>query len=414
MSSQGKAHTHLSSVTATAPVNDPHSTAPSASIGLASVHHTQTSAHNSSQSKGLDMKYLIRALVKYNASDLHLKPGRPPLFRINGKMIPAKMAELSEDQVRHIVYSVLADRQKGELEHRRQVDLSFRVEDIGRFRCNAYFQKGQVSAAIRMVPLTVPRLDELRIPDVLKELCERHRGLILITGSTGSGKSTTMAATVNHINETSYVHVLSIEDPIEFLYRDMKATITQREVGSDVQSFHDGLIGGLRQDPDVIMIGELRDRDMIQTALTAAETGHLVLSTLHTNDAKSTLDRIIDVFPADAKNQVRMQLASSLVAVISQQLIPRADGTGRVVACEIMVKSPAIEGYILRGELDRISETIAASRSYYKMQTMNQALERLVASGQITAEEALRCSNNPDDLKLLLTGVTREQGYGSK
>lgn len=376
--------------------------------GQLSIHNPSTAA-----AKTIDMKYLIRALVKYNASDLHLKAGRPPLFRINGKMVPAKMAELTEDEVQHIVFSVLNDRQKSDLDHKRQIDLSFRVDDIGRFRCNAYFQKGHVSAAIRMVPLTVPRLDDLHVPNVIKELCERNRGLILVTGATGSGKSTTLAGMINYINETSYVHVLSIEDPIEFLYRDMKSTITQREVGSDVHTLHEGLVAGLRQDPDVIMIGEIRDRDMIENALTASETGHLVLSTLHTNDAKSTIDRIIDVFPADAKNQVRIQLASCLVAVISQQLVPRADGSGRVVACEIMVKSPAIESYILKGELERIPETIAASGSYYKMQTMNQALQRLVASGTVTVEEALRCSNNPDDLQLLLSGVTREQGYGA-
>ena len=361
--------------------------------------------------KTVDMKYLIRALVKYNASDLHLKGGRPPLFRINGKVIPAKMPDLTEDQVQHIVFSVLTDRQKNELDQKRQIDLSFRVGDFGRFRCNAYYQKGHVSCAIRMVPLTVPRLDDLQVPSVLKELCQRPRGLILVTGATGSGKSTTLAGMINYINETSHVHVLAIEDPIEFIYRDMKATITQREVGSDVHTLNEGLIGGLRQDPDVIMIGELRDRDMIQTALTAAETGHLVISTLHTNDARSTIDRILDVFPADAKNQVRIQLASTLVAVISQQLVSRTDGSGRVVACEVMVKSPAIESHILKGDMDRIPETIASSGSYYKMQTMNQALEKLVQARAITADEALKCSNNPDDLKLLLTGVTREQGY---
>lgn len=362
--------------------------------------------------RSVDMKYLIRALVKYNASDLHLKAGRPPLFRINGKMIPAKMQELTGDEVRAIVFSVLTDRQKLQLDERRQIDLSFRVGDLGRFRCNAFFQKGAVSAAIRMVPLTVPRLDDLGVPNVIKDLARRPRGLLLVTGATGSGKSTTLAGIVNYINESSHVHVLALEDPIEFVYRDMKASITQREVGSDVHSLHEGLIGGLRQDPDVIMIGELRDREMIQTALTAAETGHLVISTLHTNDAKSTIDRILDVFPADAKNQVRIQLASSLVGVVSQQLIARADGNGQVVACEIMVKSPAIESFIMKSELDRIPETIANSVNYYKMQSMNQALEKLVLASVITADEALRCSNNPDDLKLLLAGVTREQGYG--
>jgi twitching motility protein PilT len=358
-----------------------------------------------------DLRYLVRALVKYNASDLHLKGGRPPLYRINGKLIPAKMNELTDEQVQWIIYGVLGSRQKAMLEERRQIDLSFQVADLGRFRCNVYFQKGAVSAAIRMVPLAVPRLDDLGIPQVVKEICRRPRGLVLVTGATGSGKSTTLAGMINYINETSYAHVLAIEDPIEFVYRDMRSVITQREVGSDVHSLQEGLVGGLRQDPDVIMIGELRDREMIQTAITAAETGHLVISTLHTNDAKSTIDRILDVFPAEAKNQVRIQLASSLSAVISQQLVARADGSGRVVACEVMVKSPAIESYILRNQLEAIPEAIAGSNNYYKMQTMNQALQRLVVSGAITADEALSCSSNPDDLKLLLAGISREQGY---
>jgi twitching motility protein PilT len=262
-----------------------------------------------------------------------------------------------------------------------------------------------------MVPFAIPRLDDLGIPQVLKELSRRPRGLILVTGATGSGKSTTLAGMINHINETSYVHVLAIEDPIEFVYRDMRAVITQREIGSDVRTFQDGLVGGLRQDPDVIMIGELRDREMIQTALTAAETGHLVIATLHTNDAKSTIDRILDVFPSDAKNQVRIQLASSLMAVLSQQLVARADGSGRVVACEVMVKSPAIESYILKNQLEHIPQAIAASNDYYKMQSMNQALQRLVLAGAITAEEALSSTAYPDDLKLLLAGISREQGY---
>ncbi|MGK5084896.1 PilT/PilU family type 4a pilus ATPase [Bdellovibrionota bacterium FG-1] len=359
----------------------------------------------------IDIKYLIRALLKYNASDLHLKPGRPPLYRINGKVVPAKMAELNERQIQHVIFAVLSQRQKIELDEKRQVDLSFRVEDLGRFRCNVYFQKGQLAAAIRMVPLTVPRLDSLGVPEVLKELCFRQRGLLLITGSTGSGKSTTLAAIVQHINESSHSHILTIEDPIEFVHKDLKATISQREVGSDVLSLHEGLYGGLRQDPDVIVIGELRDKEMIQGALTAAETGHLVISTLHTNDARSTIDRIIDGFPSDGQAQVRIQLSAALIGVVSQQLLVKADGTGRICVSEVMVKSPAIEQYILNDELARIPEAIATSNHYYQMRSMNQALESLVTSGAIRIEDAVKASNNPDDLRLLLAGVSREQGY---
>lgn len=363
--------------------------------------------------KQIDIKYLVRALIKYKASDLHIKVGRPPLYRINGKLIPAKMGELTKDQVESIIFGMLSDKQSTDLEKNRQLDMSFRVQDYGRFRCNIYFQRGTVCAAIRMVPLIIPAFDELGVPSVLKELVQRPRGLLLITGATGSGKSTTLASLIQYLNETSHLHILTIEDPIEFLYRDGKASVTQREVGSDINSLQDGLYGGLRQDPDVIMLGELRDYNMIQAALSAAETGHLVISTLHTNDAKSTVDRIIDVFPAGAKNQVRIQLASSLIGVVCQQLVVRADGNGRVAACEVMVKSPAIESYILKGELEKIPDAIENSSNYYKMQTLNKSLETLIRSGMISAEEGLKTSNSPEQLKLRLSGIAREAGYDS-
>jgi twitching motility protein PilT len=264
---------------------------------------------------------------------------------------------------------------------------------------------------VRVIPLTVPSVDQLGIPQVMKELCQRPRGLVLVTGATGSGKSTTLAALVNYINETSAVHILCIEDPIEFLHRDLKAVVTQREVGADTHSLKDALYAGLRQDPDVIVIGELRDYEMIQAALSAAETGHLVLATLHTNDARGTIDRVLEVFPPEAKNQARIQLSASLIGVMSQQLLERADGSGRVPACEIMVKSPTIENYILKNELEKIPGAIANSNLYYKMQTMNQALERLVKAGKITAEQALKTSSSNSDLKLSLSGMVREEGY---
>jgi twitching motility protein PilT len=359
----------------------------------------------------VDLKYLVRALLKYNASDLHLKVERPPLYRINGKLIPAKMEEMTPEQIESLIFGVLTDKQAADLERNRQVDVSFSVQELGRFRCNVFYQRGGISAVIRMIPFTAPNIDELGIPGVAKELLMRKRGLLLVTGSTGSGKSTTLASMIQHLNENHHMHILTMEDPIEFTFRDLKCSITQREVGSDIKSLRDGLYAGLRQDPDVIMIGELRDFDMIQAALTAAETGHLVVSTMHTNDAKSSIDRIIDVFPAEAKNQVRIQLASSLIGVISQKLVMRADATGRVAACEVMVKSPAIENYILKNELSAIPEAIANSSSYYKMQTMNRALLKLIRSGTVTADEALRVSNQPEDLKLALGGVSRQEGY---
>lgn len=359
----------------------------------------------------VDMKYLVRALIKYNASDLHIKVGRPPLYRIHGKLIPAKMDEIGPELSEQIIYGVLNSRQKTELEQRRQVDLSFEVKDLGRFRCNVFYQRGGLSAAIRIIPAQIPQMDQLGIPAVIRELCLRPRGLLLVTGATGSGKSTTLAAMIQYLNETQQVHVLTLEDPIEFVHHDIKATITQREVGEDLVSFKEGLRGGLRQDPDVIMIGELRDIETIQLALTAAETGHLVISTLHTNDATSTIKRILDVFSPEHQNQVRVQLASVLVGVISQQLLMKADGTSRIPACEVLVKSPIIEKYILNNQIESIPEAISDSNHYYKMQTMAQALEKLVTEGKVTTEEALKSTSNPDELKLRLSGMTRDSGY---
>ena len=357
------------------------------------------------------MRYLIKALMKYSASDLHLKVGRPPLYRINGKILPMKIHDLNVEVLEQIIFGVLTDKQKITLAEERQIDFSFRIQRVGRFRCNVYYQRGTISAAVRMIPLTVPKLDDLNVPEVLKELCDRKRGLLLLTGPTGAGKSTTLAAMIQYMNEHQPVHILTIEDPIEFVFRDARATVSQREIGSDVANFTEALRGGLRQDPDVIMIGELRDCETIQAALTAAETGHLVVGTLHTNDAKSTIDRILDVFPHAAQNQVRYQLASTLIGVISQQLLPTSDLQSRIPACEVMIKSPLIENYIAKNEIDKIPEAIANSNHFYKMQSANQALEKLVRSGKITLETALRASSQPEDLKLRLSGMVREEGY---
>ena len=357
------------------------------------------------------MKSLINGLMKHSASDLHIKVGRPPLFRINGKLVAARVPPFSREKVNELIKSILPDGRWTELTVKKQIDFSFEFLGIGRFRCNVFYQKGELSAAIRVISKTVPSLDDLGVPKIVKELCQRPRGLVLITGATGCGKSTTLTAMIQYLNEMYPIHILTLEDPIEFIYEDQKACITQREVGSDVISMNDGLIAGLRQDPDVIMLGELREVDTIQAALTAAETGHLVLSTLHTTDAKNTIDRILDVFPPDAQNQIRTQLASTLLGVVCQHLVPRTDGNGQALVCEIMIKSPAIEGYIRKNELVRISEAIETSNSYYQMQTLNQALEKLVINRTISLSEALKASNNPDDLKLKLSGVDREEGY---
>ena len=363
------------------------------------------------QQPRINLRYLMHALLKFKASDLHLKVGRSPIFRVKGKLIPAKMDAITKEKIKALVLEILTEKQMEDLEVRKQLDYSFEIADLGRFRCNVYFQKGLMSVAVRMIPQNIPDLDALNLPPVLKEMCHKVRGLVLVTGATGAGKSTTMAAMIQYINQNRNVHIICLEDPMEYVFRDIKSSITQREIGSDAISYKDALIGALRQDPDVIMIGELRDAATIQAALTAAETGHLVLATLHTNDAKSSIDRILDVFPPDAQGQIRVQLASTLVGVVSQMLMLRADSTGQIPACEIMVNSPAIESYIRKNELENIPQSIATSSHYYKMQTMNQALHQLINAGTVLLQEALKSSPSPDDLKLLLSGVDRSEGY---
>ncbi len=358
-----------------------------------------------------DLVFLIRALLKYNASDLHLRPNRPPLYRINGRILPATMPALTAAQLEQILVPFIPDALRKTLETKRQVDFSFEVEEFGRFRCNVFFAMNCLSAAIRRIPFEIPALEQLRIPAVLKDVITKPRGLILVTGSTGSGKSTTMAALVQHLNETQRLHIVTIEDPIEYVFKDQKAVVTQRELGADFPSMHEALASCMRQDPDVIVVGEMRDYVTIQTAITAAETGHLVISTLHTNDAKSALDRILDMFPSDHKNQIRVQLASSLIAIVAQQLLVRADGKGRILGTEVLVKSPSIEHAIRTHQFDMIPDLMGKSELYYKMHTMNMDLERLIRDGLITTEEGISSSSNPDDLKLRLAGIDRKEGY---
>jgi twitching motility protein PilT len=357
---------------------------------------------------GLTIEYLVNALLKFGASDLHIKVGRPPCFRIDGRLVPAKIPPLTKETVERLLYSILTERHIEELETKWQVDASFRLTDIGRFRCNVYRQRNTLSAAIRMIPFQIPRIEDLGVPVALKQLAVRDNGLLLVTGPTGSGKSTTLAALVQHLNETQPIHILSIEDPIEYVFRDLKASVTQREVGSDTRTIEEALHAGLRQDPDVIVVGEMRDYETIRVALTAAETGHLVMSTLHTPDAKGALERILDVVPPQIQNQVRMQLSTCLVGVVAQQLLSRSGGDGRVLAAEVMVNSPAIASAIAENELDRIPALMESSNDYYQMQTLNQSLRQLVESGSITLKEAIRVSPRPEELEQLLSGIVRD------
>jgi len=357
--------------------------------------------------KRLDMAYLIRAFQKYDASDLHLRKNRPPLYRLNGKLLPASMPVLNEAQIKELVLSIVPPSELEKLENEHQVDFTFVNSELGRFRCNLFYSMGSLSAAIRRIPISIPPLEQLGVPEVMKDLVSKSRGLLLVTGATGSGKSTTLAALVNYLNENHRVHIVTLEDPIEFIFQDTKATITQREKGSDFGNIQDALTACLRQDPDVIVVGEMRDYLTIQAALTAAETGHLVISTLHTKDAKSAIERILDVFQPEQQNQIRVQLAGSLIGVLSQTLIPKADGTGRILATEMLVKSPSIENCIRKGQGEFIQELMQKSDLYYHMHTMNMDLERLIRAKIITAEEGLSFSSSPDDLSLRLSGIDR-------
>lgn len=360
---------------------------------------------NSPVQKQASIQSLLKGLVKHHASDLHVKVGRPPLYRISGKLMPARLPAMTSEDVKRLAYSTMTQKQIKEFEESLQIDFGYLVPGLARFRANVFMQKGTLAFVIRAVPLEVPLLTSLGLPSVVQDLALNSRGLLLITGATGSGKSTTLAAVIEHINRNARSHIVTIEDPIEYIYEDKIGTVSQREIGVDATSMQQALRAALRQDPDVIMVGEMRDFLTIQTAITAAETGHLVVSTLHTNTAAQSIDRILDSFPSDAKNQLRLQLASSLLGVVTQRLVRRADGKGRVVACEILVRSPSVEKLIVDNRVNELDLVIESSNIYYKMQSMNQALEKLVRDGVITLEEALLHSDKKEDLELKLSGM---------
>jgi twitching motility protein PilT len=357
---------------------------------------------------------LLRFMVNQEASDLHLKPMRPPLVRIKGKLLPLKTDPIPPDQMREMLESILSDRMRETLEERMAVDFGHSVSGVSRFRASVFYQRGTLAAAFRRVPFDFPSLEEWGLPEVLKEFADLNQGLVLITGPTGSGKSSTLAAMIQQISERRLVHIVTIEDPIEFLLKDNLAAVTQREVGTDTPSFADALRNSLRQDPDVIMVGEMRDRTTMQTVLTAAETGHLVFSTLHTNSAVQTIDRIIDSFDAGNHRQIRQQLASVLQAVVSLKLVERADGSGLVAAVEILRSTPRVAKLILEGNLEALAEEIENSVAYHKMQSMNQSLAALVLHGKINREASLTASANPADLDLVLRKLLYASEQGQK
>ena len=350
----------------------------------------------------LGLDDLLRFMTKKAASDLHLKPMRPPLLRIQGRLVPVKSVPLKPNELEQMVFPLLNPMQRERFKAQQSVDIGYGVPGVARFRCNIFQQRGCVAAVFRRIPFDIKDYAELNLPDVVSTFAAQPAGLVLVTGPTGSGKSTTLAAIIQDIARTRPCHVVTIEDPMEFLFTDHMATISQREVGTDTPTFHDALRNSLRQDPDVIMVGEMRDLETVSTVITAAETGHLVFSTLHTNSAAQTIDRIIDIFPPDQQDQVRAQLAQVLKGVVSMQLLDRADGQGRIPAIEVLINSPKISKHIEKGEIKSIPSEIETSVSFYRMQSMNQSLLALLANGAITYEHAMERSLEPDDLSLML------------
>ncbi len=349
----------------------------------------------------LGMEDLLRMTAEQGGSDLHLVGGAPPLIRIDGQLVPQEAPALKPAEVEALLCSILDPHQRESFEKAWELDFSHTVEGVGRFRGNAVYQRGTVGAVFRAVPFAVPELETLGLPPAAKDLCFLSRGLVLVTGPTGSGKSTTLAALIGHINRNRRVNIVTVEDPIEFLHEHRLAIVRQREVGTDTASFASALRHVLRHDPDVLLIGEMRDLESISVALTAAETGHLVFSTLHTQTAPLTVSRIVDVFPSERRDQVRQQLAGSLRAVLSQQLVPSAAGKGRVAAVEFLLETPAVSNMIREGREYQLGSAIQTGQAL-GMQTMDQALLRLVQAGRITRETALAFSVDKKEAERLL------------
>jgi twitching motility protein PilT len=352
----------------------------------------------------VDLVDLLLEVLERDASDLHLSVGSPPILRINGQLVRMDAPKLGNNDTRDLVYSILNADQRQRLENEWEIDFSYSVPGKARFRVNAYYQRNSVGAAFRLIPVKIKSLDELGLPKVLHTLTSKPRGFVVVTGPTGSGKSTTLAAMIDEINETRSEHIMTIEDPIEFLHRHKKCLVNQREVGTDTHAFDRALRSALRQDPDVILVGEMRDTETIGTALTAAETGHLVFATLHTQDAAKTIDRIIDVFPPHQQEQVRVQLSTALMGVITQQLLPTRDGMSRVVACEVLIPTPAVRNLIREAKTHQIY-SVMQTGSQYGMQTMDASLADLVRRGVISRELAEHRSTTPEDFKRLLGQV---------
>jgi twitching motility protein PilT len=353
----------------------------------------------------IDFAEVLKQTVDAKASDLHMTVGSPPVVRVRGELRALDgYSPLNSKDTRDLMYGILSNDQRKKLEQEWQVDFSYSVPAYGRFRVNAYMQRASIGAAFRLIPAEIKSVEQLGLPAAVQDFVKMPRGFVLVTGPTGSGKSTSLAAMIDEINNTRKEHILTIEDPIEFLHRHKSCIVNQREIGNDAQSFALGLKAALRQDPDVILVGEMRDLETISTALTAAETGHLVFATLHTQDTAQTIDRIIDVFPPHQQQQVRVQLSVALQGIITQQLLPTADGSGRVACCEILSLTPAVRNLIREGKTHQIHSVLQTSAAK-GMQSMDAALATLVRSGKITRELAEQRSSTPEELRRLLGAV---------
>ncbi len=355
----------------------------------------------------IELKPILEAAAKAGASDIHLRPGLPVIFRVNGALGPYNKDEkLSPDQMEQIINTMLDKKQREKFERKSEIDLAYSVPGLGRFRVNVFMQRSTKAIVLRRIPHEILTLDQLNLPPIIGKISQEHHGLILVTGTTGSGKTTTLAAMIDLINANRSCHIVTIEDPIEILHRSKKSIVDQREVGIDTDSFGEALRSALRQDPNVILVGEMRDLVTIETALRAADTGHLVLSTLHTLDATETISRIISEFPANQQKQIRMLLSTIIKAVISQRLVPTIDGQGRVVAAEIMISNERLRSYIRdETKTNNLREVIGEGKEHYKMQTFDQALMELYKKKIISLETALKECTNADNFKLKISGI---------